>query len=160
MNNYNQDNFYSCNAQENGITNNSCDNQCCNSKCEGFTTGVLSRNVLTDFIRITWVNLGDDPECHRYQIFDWSDGTPVLLKSDVVQLDPMESKVIDFTIFSSGYGDILDVEFYEVRIFNFCRSNTIANIFGISNAGIINEGNTVLFSQLISINGSASDCSC
>lgn len=145
MNNINQNNFNVW--SENGINNNRCKTKpCC--ICEGFTTGVLSRNVLTDFIRITWVNLGDDPERHRFQIFDWSNGTPVLLKSDVVQLDTMESKVTDFTIFSSGYGDILDVKFYEVRLFNFHRSNTIANIFGISNTGIINEGNTVLFSQL------------
>ena len=135
-------------------------NPCSNPNSVGFTTGVLSRNELTDFIRITWANLGDNSGYHRYQIFDWSNTTPILLKSDIVQLEPMESKVTDFRIVSSGYGDLLDVKFYEIRLFNISSTNTIANIFGIGDTGIINEGNTVLFSQIISISCSASDCNC
>jgi len=130
-----------------------------NSECNVFTTGVLSRAKRTQFIRIAWVNLGNNTEFPGYKIYDWSNGTPILLKEDIVQLDPIESKITDFKIVTTGYGDCLDVKLYEIRLCIICRKksifgknykeNIIANIFGISDNGVNNEGNTVLYSQLI-----------
>lgn len=116
-----------------------------------FTTGVLTRDQLTQSIRITWANLGCNSELLEYQVYDWSNGTPVLLKEDFVQLDPIEGKISDIEIITSGYGDSLDVELYEIRLFIILKKEVIVNIFGISDTGIINEGNTVLYSELIPI---------
>lgn len=118
-----------------------------------YTTGVLTRNQLTNFIRITWANLGKDSELLKYRVYDWSDGTPILIKEDLVQLDPKEGKISDIEIASSIYGDCLDIKLYEVRLSIIHECNTIVNIFGISNAGIISEGNTVLYKQLVYRNG-------
>ncbi|MBC8060820.1 MAG: hypothetical protein H7Y18_09155 [Clostridiaceae bacterium] len=114
-----------------------------------FTTGVLTRAQLTDFIRISWVNLGMNSEFLKYQVYDWSNGTPILLTADFVQLDPIEVKLSDIKIVTSGYGDSLDVKLYEVRLNIINKKNTIVNIFGISDTGIISEGNTVLYRQLV-----------
>ena len=116
-----------------------------------FTTGVLTRDQLTDFIRITWVNLGSNSEFHKYQVYDWSKGSPILLRTELVQINPMEAKSSDIKVVSSGYGDLLDVKQYEVRLSIAHKKNNIVNIFGLSNAGVINEGNTILYSQLIPI---------
>lgn len=137
---------------------NMCDDPSFDSECNTFTTGVLSRDKCTHFIRIAWVNLGNNTEFPRYKIYDWSNGTPILLKEDIVQLDPIESKITDFKIVTLGY-DCLDVKYYEIRLCIACRKKSIfsknckkdiiANIFGISNSGINNEGNTILYSELI-----------
>lgn len=116
-----------------------------------FTTGVLARNQLTNSIQIAWSNLGNNSQFLKYQVYDWSNGTPILLKADIVQLDPMEGKISDIKIATSIYEDSLAVSFYEVRLSIISKRNTIVNIFGVSDTGIINEGNTVLYSQLIPI---------
>ncbi len=118
-----------------------------------YTTGVLTRDQITNFVRITWVNLGKDSELLKYRVYDWSNGTPILLKGDLVQLDPMEGKISDIQVATSIYGDCLDIKLYEVRLSIIHQSSTVVNIFGISDTGIISGGNTVLYSQLVHRNG-------
>lgn len=118
-----------------------------------YTTGVLTRDQITNFVRINWVNLGKDLELLRYRVYDWSNGTPILFKEDLVQLDPKEGKISDIEIASSIYGDSLDIKLYEVRLSIIHQCNTVVNIFGISDTGIISAANTVLYNELVYRNG-------
>lgn len=116
-----------------------------------FTTGVLTRNLLTNFIRITCANLGNKSAFVNYQIYDWSNGTPIILKTDIVVLGPIEVKFSDIKISTSIYGDSLNAKLYEIRLDIIGKKDTIVNIFGISDTGIINDGNTVLYKKLVPI---------
>lgn len=115
-----------------------------------FTTGALTKDLLTNFIRITCANLEDTSAFINYKIYDWSNGTPIILKTDIVVLDPTEVKFSDIKISTSVYGDSLNAKLYEIRL-NIIGKDTIVNIFGISDTGIINEGNTVLYKNLVHI---------
>jgi len=115
-----------------------------------FTTGALTKDLLTNFIRITCANLEDISAIINYKIYDWSNGTPIILKTDVIVLDPPEVKFSDINISTSVYGDSLNAKLYEIRL-DIASKNTIVNIFGISDTGIINESNTVLYKNLVHI---------
>lgn len=123
-----------------------------NRRC--YTTGVLNRNIATNFAHIEVANFSDTAQRVFVTVYDWdlNPVTPVPNGTFSALIPPLNNAVFSAAI-PAG------VIHYEVRL-NLPTGpdvDIIANIFGVT-GGILDpnlranqEGNTVLFNDLIVI---------
>lgn len=108
------------------------------------TTGVLNRNTNTTTAHVELVNL--DPDSNRtitVQVIGWI-GTPTILDQQTFNLPPNQN--------TSFLVNVSTVVHYEVRLIVNRDEDVVVNVFGTGANVLANqEGNTVLYSQLIEV---------
>jgi hypothetical protein len=108
------------------------------------TTGVLNRNANTTEAHVELVNL--DPDSNRtitVRVIGWS-GTPATLGQQTFNIPPNQNR--------SFLVNVSSVVHYEVRVIVNRDEDVVVNVFGTGANVLANqEGNTVLYSQLIEV---------
>jgi len=113
--------------------------------CLILTTGVLRRNNNTVAAHVEVANFSQK-HCKdvTVQFYDWDTSPPTLIASFPINLPPSSNTPLDVAITS---------DHYEVRIIIDNKTDdVIVNCYGRDGNFIFQEGNTVLFKDLVKLN--------
>lgn len=110
--------------------------------CTALTTGVLNRNSNTVAAHVELANFNSEDVRHvTVYFYNWDTSPPTLIKSFRLSLALSSNTPLD-VLFTSFH--------YEVRaIFDGCDDGVIINCFGRDDNYVFQEGNTVLFKELV-----------
>ncbi|WP_044022139.1 hypothetical protein [Bacillus sp. SG-1] len=117
-----------------------------------YTTGVLRREPDTVTITVNLMNFRSTEDVW-VEVWDWSSYTnprkiPVLIGDNDPVHFPFCLRPKSLAVM---YAPVQEVTFYEVRIVHAGGNNLIANTFGRKQNLEAQEGNTVLNSQLVTV---------
>lgn len=77
-----------------------------------YSSGIVNRPALLKILRVTLLNSSVCYQNFTFNLYDWTSGTPILIKSTNISLQSNQGKLIDILLKDCS----LNIELYEIRI--------------------------------------------
>lgn len=77
-----------------------------------YSSGIVNRPTLLKILRVTLLNSSVCYQNFTFNLYDWTNGTPILIKSTNISLQNNQGKLIDILLKDCS----LNIELYEIRL--------------------------------------------
>ena len=87
--------------------------------CTFYSSGIVNRPTLLKILRVTFLNSSLYSQNFTFNLYDWTSGVSVLIKSTNILLQSNQGKLIDILLKDCS----LNIELYEIKLTPY--SNTL-----------------------------------